>query len=199
MTQDLEDLVEKKRKEKEQDFDYIVTAKIKHHESILKRDNHTGEIQEVIESRKPNNIPEGKEVFEPDALFHKTYNKSWEYLNEKLNAIEMKAAMSLALRAKANTNSLEPLDDETTIPELIEVLHVSKNRVKSVLAKLWDLGVYGRFDIKEANKPYTKYWILNPYLAFSGKLINSDISHLFRNTKIAIEFRRRTNEDWRNS
>jgi hypothetical protein len=50
------------------------------------------------------------------------------------------------------------------------------------------LGVYGKFEIVDMKKGYTKYWLFNPYLSFSGKLINSDIAELFSGTRIASAY-----------
>jgi hypothetical protein len=146
----------------------------------------TGEIKQ-LESKK-NNIPSGKEVFEPTALFKKDYLKTWSFLKRELTPLEYTSAHTLALMAKANTNSLEPLNDETTLKELMEILNVSINKVKPILKKLWLYGVYGKFEVAEVGKLYTKYWILNPYLSFSGKLIESDIADLFKNTHCAKAF-----------
>jgi hypothetical protein len=168
------------------DYDYKTTMELKHHESAAIVDLNTGEVRTV--KKRFNNIPEGKEIFEPNALFRKDYTNSWNYLKRVLKPIEFKAAYTLALMAKAHTNSLEPLNDDTTIPELMELLDVSKNIVKPILNKLWDLGVYGKFDIKEADKPYTKYWIFNPYLSFNGRIISSDIARLFSKTHCAKAF-----------
>ena len=165
---------------------YTTQVKLNHNEVPAKINMETGEVLTI--SKRHNNIPEGKEVFEPTAIFRKDYTNSWKFLNKYLTALEFKVAHTIALMARANTNSLEPLNDETTIPQLMEILGVSKNKVKPILDKLWDLGVYGKFEIKEVNKPYTKYWVLNPYLSFSGKLISSDIATMFRNTHIAKAF-----------
>jgi len=165
---------------------YSKTVKLKDNESLAKIDLETGELIEL--AFKPNNIPDDKEVFEPNGIFKKDYTNSWKFLNRELKPIEFKAAHTLALMAKAHTNSLEPLNDETTIPQLMEILDVSKNKVKPILDRLWDYGVYGRFDVKEAHIPYTKYWVFNPYLSFNGKLIHSDIARLFRNTHCAKAF-----------
>ena len=146
----------------------------------------TGEITEL--RARWNNIPEDKEIFEPDGLFSKSYNKSWEYLRNNFSALEFKAAFSLALMAKANTNSLEPLSDETTYIELSELLMVGKNKVDIILNKLFDYGVYARFEVSDKTKPYTRYWVFNPYLSFSGKLISSDVSKLFKGTRIALNY-----------
>lgn len=133
-------------------------------------------------------IPEDHELFEPKASFRKDYTNSWMFLERVLKPIEFKAAFALALKAKANTNSLEPLNDDTAKSELMAILGVSKNMVNPILEKLYILGVYGRFDVYEVNKPYTKYWVFNPYLSFQGKLLKSDIALLFKNTHCARAF-----------
>ena len=165
---------------------YIQEVKLQDNEKIIKVNSETGEVTTI--PKRINNIPIGKEIFEPDAIFRKDYTNSWKFLKRTLTPIEYKAAHTLAIMAKANTNSLEPLNDDTTIPELMEVLSVSKNIVKPILAKLWDLGVYGRFEVKQVDKPYTKHWIFNPYLSFSGRLIHSDIARLFLGTHCTKAF-----------
>ena len=171
---------------------YKEEIKLRHDEVAAKVNTQTGEI--TLVQKRPNNIPQGKEVFEPKAIFRKDYSNSWLFLRKNLTPIEYKCAHTLAIMAKANTNSLEPLNDDTTISELMEVLDVSKNKVKPILKKLWELGIYGKFEVKDADKPYTKFWIFNPYLSFSGKLINSDIANLFKGTHCAKAF---YNENYR--
>ena len=170
---------------------YEVKIGLNHDEKAVIVNTATGEMSYVKNTK--NNIPPGKEVFEPKAFFKKDYTKSWQFLRDNLSNIEFAAAFSLALKAKANTNSLQPIGDETTFAELTEVLGVSINVVNRVVKKLFKLGVYGRFEVQDKNKPYTKFWVLNPYLSFSGKLINSDIAELFRGTEIAIHFHSRDN------
>ena len=167
---------------------YTQEVKLNDNEVVVKVNAETGEVKEV--AKRPNNIPEGKELFEPNAQFAKHYSKSWAFLESQLTALEFKAAYRLAMRAKAFTNSLEPINDNTAIPELMEVLAVSKNIVRRVIDKLFYLGVYGKFSIVEADKPYyTKYWILNPYLSFNGKIIHSGMTDMFKGTKVAQAFR----------
>lgn len=170
--------------------DYSQIVQLKHNERVIIV-NDDGEFREP--TVRKNNIPSGKQVFEPNGIFKKTYTKSWEYLKQELSPFEFRAAFSLALLAKANTNSLEPLNDETTLNDLIAVLDVSINKVKPVLKKLWDYGVYGKFEVAKQNEPYKKYWILNPYLSFSGKIINSDIANLFIGTSIEIAYHKEDN------
>lgn len=156
-------------------------------EALYRIDKSTGEVKEV--KHRPNNIPVGKMLFEPNANFKKDYVNSWRFLNQVLKPIEYTAAHSLAMKAKAHTNSLEPLNDETTLRELVEELGVSINKVKPILKRLFDFGVYGRFEAAKPDVPYTKYWILNPYLTMSSKLAYSDIAELFRGTHVEKAFR----------
>lgn len=166
---------------------YNQTIQLSDNEQLMKVNSDTGEVTEV--RKRINNIPIDKHVFEPDAIFKKDYTSSWKFLKEQCTHLELSAAVGLSLLAKANTNSLEPINDETALKELSEKLNVSKNKIDAVLKKLWKLGVYGKFEVYDVNKPYTKYWILNPYLSFTGKLIKSDIAELFSGTMIAIAFR----------
>jgi hypothetical protein len=167
---------------------YSTELKLNHNELPAKVNVETGEVK-VVNSQRKNNVPEGKEVFEPKALFKKDYGNSWNYLNRVLTPIEYKAAHTLAIMAKANTNSLEPLNDDTTISELMEILNVSKNKVRPILDKLFELGVYGKFEVYNVDKGYSKFWIFNPYLSFSGKIIPSDIVNLFKSTHVAKAFK----------
>lgn len=167
-------------------YDYTTEIKLKHNELPAKINLETGEVKQI--EKRTNNLPEGSIVFEPTAIFRKDYTNSWRFLEKQLKPIEFKVAYSLALLAKANTNSLEPLNDNTTIPELMEILKVSKNVVKPILQKLFSLGVYGKFDVVDVDKGYTKYWIFNPYLSFSGRLLKSDIASLFKGTHCAKAF-----------
>lgn len=166
---------------------YNTTIKLKDNERAAKVNIETGEVNVV--SSKNNNIPDGKERFESAANFHKLYPKSWKFLKARLTTLEFNVAFELALMAKANTNSLEPLNDETTVNQLVERFNIGRNKVTPLFNKLFRLGVYAKFEVYDVTKPYTKYWILNPYLMFTGKIIESDIANLFRGTEIAISFR----------
>ncbi len=166
---------------------YDVKVSLQHNEVAATINKETGEIKEIRKGY--NNIPDDREIFEPQALFKKDYTVSWRYLSNNLNALEFKAAYNLALMAKANTNSLQPLSDETTYRQLSKILQVSKNKVDKVLKRLFEIGVYGRFEVYDKTKPYTKFWLLNPYLSFDGKLIRSDIANLFQGTEIALNFK----------
>ena len=158
-----------------------------YHDEIPARLNvDTGELI-TLKPRK-NNIPENSEVFEPNSFFKKTYPNGWAFLRKYLTAEESNVASILAAKAFSNTNSLNPLNDDTAISELSEIFGISRNIVKDMLKKLFELGVYGKFEVADINVPYTKYWIFNPYLSFSGSIIKSDIASLFKNTHCGKAF-----------
>ena len=163
-------------------MDYNRTIRLKGKQLPAAIDQETGEV--IVLRKKPNNIPDHKELHKVDSPFKKDYVNSWKFLRRELTPSEMYACNGLVLLAAAYTNSLRPLNDDTVLKELVDVLGVSINRVKHVLKKLYILGVYGKFDVYEVHKEYTKYWVLNPYLSFNGKLINSDIKDLFAGTHL---------------
>jgi hypothetical protein len=159
---------------------YLKEVELYHNEDVLAVNLETGEYRDI--PRRKNNIPDGSVVFNSKALFKKDYQNTWFFLKGVLSPLEYKAAHSLTMMAKANTGSLEPISDESTIKQLMEVLDVSKNKVKPIMDKLFELGVYGKFEAYKPERPYTKYWLINPYLSFSGKIIKSDIQELFNGT-----------------
>lgn len=166
--------------------DYEQTFKLKHNEAPACINQETGEVKQLV---KTNHHSDSHELFEPNASFSKSFSQSWLFLKRVLKPHEYIAAHSLALKAKAFTNSLEPLNDEIVQSILTEELGISKNQVKPVLKKLFELGVYGKFSVAEADKPYTNYWILNPYLQFNGRVIDKSITELFKGTFVAKAFR----------
>ncbi len=167
--------------------DYSHTFDLLHNEAPAKINLETGEVKMLTKPMGKSNPDKMK--FEPNAQFSKTYTKSWKYLDKVLKPHEFKAAYRLACKAKAFTNSLEPLNDETVLSILVEELGISKNQVKPVLKHLFDLGVYGKFEVADSKNSYTRYWILNPYLSFNGTWIDKTIADLFKDTLIAKAFR----------
>ena len=165
---------------------YKQEVKLQDNERIMKVNSETGEVTTI--PKRMNNIPENRHDFEPDAIFRKDYTKSWEYLDKVLTPLEFKVVAKLCRMAKMNTNSLEPLNDNTTIQSIAEEFNIGRNKVSPLFNKLFKLGVYAKFEAYKPDVPYTKYWILNPYLSFSGKLIHSDIARLFIGTIIEKEF-----------
>ena len=124
-----------------------------------------------------------------DETFSKNYTRSWNYLLDVLSPIELKIAIKMSTIADMNTNSLEPLNDTTSIRELAETFGISVNTVPKAFEKLLYHGVYATFEYTHYKNGLTKTWIFNPYISFKGKLIKSDIKELFDNTIIAKLFK----------
>ena len=162
-------------------YDYEQSLELNHNEVAAKVNVETGEVK-VIKKRK-GEVPTGYELFEPDAKFKKSFPPAWKYLGEVLNPMEFKVAFTLMLRAYGYTNSLEPLNDDTTNVQLKQEFDISINNIPKVFNKLKSLGVMAQFSIGEITG-YKRYWILNPYLSFSGVLIKSDIANLFKDTYV---------------
>ena len=64
---------------------YTQEIKLKHNEIAATIDVETGEVKPI--TKRVNNIPDGKEIFEPDGLFKKDYTNSWKFLNKYLTNI----------------------------------------------------------------------------------------------------------------
>jgi hypothetical protein len=168
-------------------FDYEKTIQLKHEEVAAKVNLDTGELK-LLEGRT-NNIPTSKEIFEPSAMFGKYYQNSWNFLIKYLTSAELGIVATMCNMCDMNTNSLKPLDDNTTIHEIMQYFDISEKKVKDTFKKLFELGVYGRFEVADVTKDYTKYWIVNPYLCFRGRTIDKSISNLFKGTRVANAFK----------
>ena len=106
----------------------------------------TGEVRTIMQ--RPNNIPEGKEVFENKAKFIKCYTNTGIFLQRYLTSEELGIVMTMIMLSDQKNCSLKPLDDKTTVEELMSLFDISEKKVKSTFIKLHQLGVYGKFDIK---------------------------------------------------
>lgn len=162
---------------------YKVNLKLKDNELPAKINAETGEVSKVTINANKNN---GMETFDLMDKFQRTNSNAWRLLETQTNDGEFSLANKLALRARAYTNSIVPLNDETTLKALGEELSVSRNTVKKKIDKLFKLGVLGKFEVYEAHEVHKKYWIFNPYLSFNGKVVKSDIKYLFQNTTYAL-------------
>ena len=156
--------------------------KLKDNELPAKVNAETGEFNEVIVRR--NNIPEGRELHYTDGKFSKAYEEAWDYLLDNLSDKEVIVVTRMMHMARPASNSLEPLSDSTTIHELAETFHIHRNNVNKIFNNLMNHGVYAEFKFG-AHNGIRHYWVLNPYISFKGKTINSGIADLFRETTIA--------------
>lgn len=162
---------------------YEQNLMLQDNEVAAKTNLETGEYIEV--RKRPNNLAKARvEYFKPKSIFTKQYSVAWNYLEKVLSTAEYKMAHRMCIMAKMNTNSLEPLNDNTATLELAEHFNVSRNHVKHMLNNLFNHGVFAKFELVKEDYDYTKYWILNPYLSFSGNVIKTDIADLFIGTKI---------------
>jgi hypothetical protein len=161
---------------------YKKTVKLQDNETLAKINKETGEILEVGNRR--NNIPKGKELFQSKAAFTKTYDEAWDYLLENLKPTELKIVVQMCRMTRMNSNSLEPLNDSSTAIDIAETFGVHRNHVKRIFDKLFKLGIYAEFKFHSVTG-LKHYWVLNPYISFRGKVIDSGIVDLFRESKIA--------------
>lgn len=164
--------------------DYVAEIALQHNEVPASVNLETGEIK----VKKPRGRPKGtlrdkdKQVWLPNSIFYKHYPKTWEWLEKQTTPIEFKCAVLLGIKAEAYTNSLKPLDDDSSYRFLSEQLGISLGLVEYTVKKLFTLGVFGRFEVYKPEKPFTKYWLFNPYLSFNGRVVDKDIAALFEGT-----------------
>jgi ribulose bisphosphate carboxylase small subunit len=168
--------------------DYEMNIKLKHNEVVTIVDKETGAVREV-KKRTWGNKRFSDDVISTNEPFKKDYGRAWDYVWSELSILEFHAMVKMVLMAKYQTNSLEYLNDKTTAVELVRTLGVSKNKIKEVLKRLYHFGVYRKYEVVDKNKPHTKYWVLNPYLSFSGKAIKDDLNEMFRDTRIAMIYK----------
>lgn len=166
------------------EYDYTQLVKLNHNEVASKINVETGEVTEV--KPRVNNIPSGKQSFGiKEKGWRKSFDYSWEFLETVLTDMELRVVQKLCRMAKMNTNSLEPLSDETTQVEIAETFNLDYRKTKKMFDKLHKLGIYAKFDVVYENMPYTKYWILNPYLSSSETFIMTNkIHNLFKDTEM---------------
>jgi reverse gyrase len=163
---------------------YTQTIKLKDNELPAKINVETGEVKEV--NHKKNNIPEGKSKLGYDN-FSITNNKMAMILEKHCSNEELGIIYKMISKSEFNTNSLNPLTDDTSIRDLANEFNVGKNKVIKIFSKLFELGVYAQISIANDINYGKPYWILNPYISWKGNLINSDIKRHFISTKIVKE------------
>lgn len=160
--------------------DYSYEIPLKHNEIPAKINVETGEVKSVGKKRgKPN--PDFQN-FNLMNVYTRFNDKAWQLLKTQTTDSELKCALTLATMAKAYTNSLVPLNDDTTQSDLAEILGINRKTVNKHIDKLFRLGVIGKFEVFKADEIHTKYWVFNPYLAFNGDKIRIGVSTLFEGT-----------------
>lgn len=163
-------------------MDYEKTLKLRHHKSAAIVNNQTGEVR-VIEPKSCHN---GMEPFKLMPTYHRMSGTAWKLLSTQTTRVEYHIAQKLAFMARQGNNSLVPLNDDSTGLELAEILECDRESVKKHIQKLFTLGVIAKFEIYEHDKQYKKYWIFNPWLAFNGARISTEVKNLFIKTTYAL-------------
>lgn len=116
------------------------------------------------------------------------FGMDWAYNN--LNDTQLRMVLRL-IQLSGKDNTLRPLNDDVGIAVLQEYFQLSANTIKKNLDILFNKGVYGKFEVVDANKELTRYWLLNPYLSVSQGTVLNDVKGLFNNTEIAFYCRMR--------
>jgi hypothetical protein len=169
-------------------YDYKESVQLKHHELPAKYNSITGEYKEL---KAKNKLPEGKEKYQEKFMtdsFSKLNLRILPYLIEVFNPIEIKMIVKMIELIDYNSNSLDPINNETSLRDLAKTFDVSRNRIKTYLEHLFKFGVYAQFKVHTDTKK--EFWILNPYIAWQGELIDSGLKANFKNTKIELYLRK---------
>lgn len=154
---------------------------LKSEEQLVKLNQVTGEITEV----KPtiNNIPEDKSLHKMDKFFKMNVTLINKLKHSGLLTIEEIGVITyMSTISEWNTNSLKPINNDTSLRMLAEFFGINKNRVKKVLEKLFKLGVY--MQIKIHKEDVIDYWVLNPNISWKGTLATDSIFEHFKGTAI---------------
>ena len=156
-----------------------LNLKLQNHQSAFIGDNNTGELTEV--KSRANNIPEGMSRLDYDN-FGMINLDMLAVLRRHLSNTQIGIIMAMIMRAEYQTNSLAPLNSETSVRELSEIFDIGINQVTKTFEKLKDLGIFGT--LKIATDRGNEFWILNPYIYWKGKLKDDSIFKHFLDTKI---------------
>ncbi len=158
---------------------YTKTINLQDNEKPYRVNTETGEMTEV--KQRLNNIPEGKSKLDYNN-FGMINLDMLSVLKPLLSHTEISIIVSMIMKAEYNSNSLAPLNSETSIRELAETFGISVNTVPKVFKKLFDMGVYAQ--LKIATNKGNEFWILNPYIYWKGKLKEDSLFKHFKNTEI---------------
>jgi hypothetical protein len=149
---------------------YDKPIKLQHNEIPGKINQETGEVK-PIEKRK-NNIPDGKSLLDYEKFHLKNDKLSKVALNLKILSYEELGVIDyMCTLSEFGTNSLKPINNETSLVDLESIFSIPRQRIKSVFQKLFRLGVYLEityFSAKEEKE--LTYWVLNPYISWKGRL-----------------------------
>ena len=169
----------------QKNYDYEVHLGLLHNEIPAKIDLNTGEVKQIHKKVRPK-LKEGTRLSMQDN-FAKVNCRLLPFFNDVFNNNEIKIIYDMIQMTEFETNALKPLNNDSTIKELSERFNIGKNQVKKYFDNLFRQGVY--LQIKVHTDEKKEYWVLNPLIAFKGKLIKESIINFFDNTKIEIYLR----------
>lgn len=159
---------------------YTTNLRLKHNEIPAKVDIDTGEVLTI--NRRPNNFPDGKSKLDYEE-FGMINIKMLRVLREECSRTEISIIMHMVDLSEFGTNSLRPLNDETSYRELGKVFDLDHKTIKDIFVKLKYLGVYLQLNITEVDGA-KEYWVLNPYISWKGRLKTDSLFITFANTRI---------------
>jgi hypothetical protein len=160
---------------------YKKEVKLKHNERAAKVNIETGEMELI-----PNyirNLPSGHSLLKYKS-FSITNIDATRKLKRYFNETERCIILEMISAAELQTNSLKPLNNDTSLRQLEEAFGVNKNKIQKALKRLFDFGVYAQLNITE-DKEARQYWILNPFISWRGRIKKDSIFEHFKNTDIA--------------
>ncbi len=160
---------------------YKKEINLEDYEIAAKLNVDTGEFIPIESNHR--RLPEGKSI-QRFKSFSKVNNKAMEFFIKHLKDDEMMVLVKMINRADYETNVMIPLNDDTSYVSLSKEFGIDKRRIKKILDKLFELGVYS--EVHVANGINREYWTLNPFISWKGKLIPRDIECFFNKTKIAM-------------
>lgn len=142
----------------------------------------TGEINEINFTEPKEMRDKSMQYFVSNQPYQRFFTNAWVLLRSQTSDLEYSVARNLGERAKAYTNSLEPISPESTLVEMSKELGVDRRKVESVVDRLFKLGVIGKFEVYDRMEVHHNFWIFNPYLCFNGRGIKKDVANLFGGT-----------------
>jgi len=163
--------------------DYKKTVHLKHHESILVVDKRTGDITQDKTKKSPGNST--MSYHNKDVKFSKTFNPGLQYARIYFTVEERGVILTMIEMAKPYTNAMPPLTKETSLREIGRIFDIPRHKVKKIFEKLFKHGVYYTYKITEFGTEENSYWVLNPDIAFNGRLISKSLQAQFENTLIS--------------
>jgi biotin operon repressor len=163
-------------------YDQLITN-IPNHQKPALVDMNTGEILSMP-NKRPNNLPNGKQFYDTKEEFYKGYVKADNVLLSLLTPLEYRVVSIMRMKSKMNTNSLDPLSDESSLTDIATQLNIHRNSVNKIISRLRELGIFATFEVTNQYGQRIKSWILNPVISFKGKTISTEIIGLFSDTMI---------------